>query len=89
MLVPVLALVLSQAPEAPPARPPEPFTGKIEEPRKIKQTRPEYPMEAYRAGLAGPVILECSVDTEGKVTEAKVERVRAAATKAVEQLEAQ
>lgn len=74
MLLSVLALALSQAPEIPQARPPEPFKGVMVQPRLVKQTKPDYPMEAYLAGLGQMVILECEIDKEGRVTEAKVLR---------------
>jgi TonB family protein len=46
--------------------------GSIQEPRKVENVAPEYPADARRAGLAGRVVLECTIDREGKVTEAVV-----------------
>lgn len=74
MLVPALLLVLGQVAEGMQLQQPQPFKGRIDQPKLVKRSRPDYPGEAAMAGLAGPVILECHVDTKGRVTEAKVLR---------------
>jgi TonB family protein len=61
----------------------------IEQPRKVKHVAPKYPADARRAGLAGAVILECTVDAQGRVSDAKILRgvhpLAEAAVKAVKQ----
>ena len=42
------------------------------EPRKTKHVAPEWPANALRAGLNGPVVLECVVGTDGRVEDVKV-----------------
>ena len=49
--------------QSPPAR----VGGDIKEPRKVRGVNPEYPADARRAGLAGVVVLECTVDPRGEV----------------------
>lgn len=48
--------------------------GDIPQPRKLKDVRPEYPAIAQSARVQGVVILECTIDPEGKVVDAKVLR---------------
>jgi TonB family protein len=36
-------------------------------PRRVKVVEPSYPKEAARAGLAGDVVVECSIDADGRV----------------------
>jgi TonB family protein len=43
--------------------------GEIKSPRKIHHVSPHYPDEAKRKGKQGTVVLECTVDREGKITE--------------------
>jgi TonB family protein len=50
------------------------ITGSIPGPKRVKDAKPDYPDEARRLGIGGPVILEASVDAEGKVTDARVLR---------------
>lgn len=86
VLVLVLLGLLSQSPSAgPPVR----IGGDIKEPRKVRSVNPEYPADAQRAGLAGVVILECTIDPRGEVGDMAVLRgvppLTEAASKAVKQ----
>lgn len=61
----------------PPPRPPVPpqrVGGVIKEPKKLKDVAPVYPSLAVQSRVEGVVILECVVDTRGRVREAKVLR---------------
>ena len=73
---PALVALLTSAAlqDAVPSPSPSPVRihGEIKEPRQVKAVPPEYPREAARAGLQGVVVLECSIDPQGKVAEAKV-----------------
>jgi protein TonB len=61
-----------------PAAPPPPRAvrvgGQIKEPHKLKDVRPVYPDIARSARVQGVVIMECTIDPQGKVTEVKVLR---------------
>lgn len=46
--------------------------GTIKEPRKIKDVRPVYPDIAYQARVEGDVVLECTMGTDGTVSDVKV-----------------
>jgi TonB family protein len=48
--------------------------GQIKAPTKIRDVRPIYPLEAQEAKVSGVVILECLIDAEGNVAEARVIR---------------
>jgi TonB family protein len=48
--------------------------GRVKEPTKLKDAKPVYPDEAKRDRIQGIVILECTISTEGKVTDIKVLR---------------
>ena len=48
--------------------------GNIAAPAKIKDVRPEYPAVARAAGVAGVVILEAIIDTNGQIRDARVLR---------------
>jgi TonB family protein len=48
--------------------------GRVKEPAKLKDVKPVYPDEAKRDRIQGTVILECTIGTEGKVTDIKVLR---------------
>lgn len=48
--------------------------GNIKTPTKVKDVRPAYPPDARAAGIQGVVILETTIDTEGRVSDAKVLR---------------
>jgi TonB family protein len=67
-------------PQAPPPPPPPPPSvpvrvgGAIKEPKKLKDVRPVYPAIAQQARVQGVVILECTIDGAGKVTDTKVLR---------------
>jgi TonB family protein len=48
--------------------------GRIMEPRKIKDVKPVYPALAQSARVSGTVVIEATIGTDGKVTDAKVVR---------------
>jgi TonB family protein len=48
--------------------------GTIQEPRKIKNVPPAYPQAAREARIQGVVILECTIGTDGNVTNVTVSR---------------
>ena len=48
--------------------------GNIKTPTKVKDVRPVYPPDALAARIQGVVILETTIDTEGRVSDAKVLR---------------
>jgi len=66
----------------PPPRPGDPITSQprippsegIKQPTKIKDVRPVYPADALAARVAGVVVIEVSLDTEGHVRDATVLR---------------
>ncbi len=87
---PLFALVLlGLLAQVPPAGPPARVGGRIKEPRKVRSVNPEYPADARHAGLAGVVVLECTIDTRGEVADMAVLRgvppLTEAASKAVRQ----
>ncbi len=65
----------------PPPPPPPPGSnvpirvgGNIRTPTKVKDVRPIYPDDALAARMQGVVIIEATIDTEGRVADAKVLR---------------
>jgi protein TonB len=48
--------------------------GNIRTPTKTRDVRPLYPPEAQAAGITGVVILEATIDVDGRVSDAKVLR---------------
>jgi TonB family protein len=60
----------SQAPGETPVRVGPAAT--LQEPRKIKHVTPSYPPSLIEAGVRGTVVLECSIDPEGSVTDMQV-----------------
>jgi TonB family protein len=72
----VVLASLAQAPSPSPSAPVPPLRAgaEIKEPRRVKEVRPDYPEEAYRAGLGGVVILECVIDPKGSINDTKVLR---------------
>jgi TonB family protein len=74
---------------SPPAPAPVRVGGQIKEPRKLKDVRPVYPDIARQARVQGVVILECTIDSRGDVSDIKVLRsiplLDAAAVEAVKQ----
>ena len=48
--------------------------GLVKEPKKLKDVKPVYPDEAKQDRIQGIVIMECTISTEGKVTDIKVMR---------------
>ena len=71
-------------PPPPPGAPPSGATpsgltpvrvgGNVRTPTKTRDVRPSYPPEAHAAGIQGVVILEATIDTDGRVYDAKVLR---------------
>jgi len=70
----VLAWAATLQPPTPSASPSPPLRvgGAIEEPKKVKHVVPAYPAEALRAGQSGVVVLECTIDAQGKVASTRV-----------------
>lgn len=60
----------------PPRRHAEPVRvgGQVRPPRKLRDVAPSYPPLARQARVQGLVILQCTIDREGRVTEVKVLR---------------
>jgi protein TonB len=48
--------------------------GAVREPRKLKQVNPEYPAVARLAHIEGIVVLECLIDSDGRVKDVQVLR---------------
>ena len=71
----VVGGIVGGLPEAPPP-PVQPLRvgDVVKEPRKLKDVQPVYPPLALSGRLQGVVILECMLDTRGRVQEAKVLR---------------
>ena len=63
-------------PPPPPSLPPPPVkaVGEVKPPKLIKKVDPVYPEEARQAKVEGVVILECTTDAYGSVTNVKVLR---------------
>ncbi|HEU4936563.1 MAG TPA: TonB family protein [Vicinamibacterales bacterium] len=64
---------------APPPPPPPPGApvrvgGNVQVPAKLKDVRPVYPPDALDARIQGVVIIEATIDTDGRVADAKVLR---------------
>jgi protein TonB len=53
---------------------PVPVGGEVREPRKLAHVAPRYPELAQRARVEGVVILECVLDEQGRVQDARVLR---------------
>jgi protein TonB len=64
----------SSAPPLPAEAPPARVGGAIPEPRKRRHVNPVYPKEAIQARLQGVVVLECTIDREGRVAEVRLLR---------------
>jgi periplasmic protein TonB len=71
----VVGGIVGGLPEAPPP-PLQPLRvgDAVREPRKLRDAKPVYPPLALSSRLQGVVILECVVDTRGRVQEARVLR---------------
>lgn len=72
----VVGGIVAALPEPPPPPRAEPVRvgGLIKEPRKIKDVPPVYPALAAQGRIEGVVILECLLDTRGRVQQVKVLR---------------
>jgi TonB family protein len=62
------------APAFPSAMAPVRVGGNIKTPTKVRDVRPAYPLEAQAARIQGVVIIEATIDTDGRVYDAKVLR---------------
>lgn len=72
----VVGGIVAGLPEPPPPPRVEPLRvgGAIKEPRKIKDVPPVYPALAAQGRIEGVVVLECLLDTRGRVQQVKVLR---------------
>lgn len=68
--------VEEEEPAPAPRRPAGPVRvgGDVPEPRKLKHVNPVYPNMAKQARVQGIVILECTIDTQGRVSDVRVLR---------------
>ncbi len=68
--------VVEEEPTPAPRRPAGPVRvgGDVPEPRKLKHVNPVYPNMAKQARVQGIVILECTIDTQGRVSDVRVLR---------------
>ena len=64
--------VSSTLPTAAPVTQPVRVSNGIREPRKLRYVAPVYPALARQIGLQGKVVLECTIDTHGRVINATV-----------------
>jgi protein TonB len=64
----VVGGVLDSAPAARPVR----VGGTVKEPRKLKNVPPQYPALARQARIQGVVVLDCLLDTRGRVSEVRI-----------------
>lgn len=62
------------APAAPSGLTPVRVGGNIKTPTKVKDVPPVYPADAFAARITGVIILEVTVDTDGRVSDAKILR---------------
>jgi TonB family protein len=62
------------APAAPSGLTPVRVGGNIKTPTKVKDVPPVYPPDAFAARITGVIILEVTVDTDGRVSDAKILR---------------
>ncbi len=72
----VVGGVVGGLPEAAPPRPARPLRAGIDvrEPRRVRNVEPVYPQIAIDSRVQGIVILECEIDTRGRVDNVKVMR---------------
>jgi TonB family protein len=64
--------VAAQVPDRVGLQEPQRVGGAIKPPTKLKSVAPEYPIDALRVGLEGVVVLDATIDTEGRVGKAEV-----------------
>jgi TonB family protein len=69
-----LSLPADAASPVPGAVAPVRVGGRVKEPAKLKDVKPVYPDGAKQDRIQGTVILECTISTEGRVTDIKVLR---------------
>lgn len=62
------------APRSPSGMAPVRVGGNVQTPTKVRDVRPQYPLEAQSARISGVVIIEATIDTDGRVYDAKVLR---------------
>lgn len=96
LVLPLLLLLGGQEPsppssaegaDSPPSEARAADGARIKEPKRLTWNGPEWPDKALHAGLDGRVVLECTIDPEGRVVEVKplkgYRSLSAAATKTV------
>lgn len=62
------------APALPSGMAPVRVGGNVKTPTKVRDVKPMYPLEAQSARISGVVIIEATIDTDGRVYDAKVLR---------------
>jgi len=62
------------APRSPSGMAPVRVGGNVQTPTKVRDVRPLYPQDAQSARISGVVIIEATIDTDGRVYDAKVLR---------------
>lgn len=87
--MPILLLLIALTAAQDAGREPVKVGGAIKEPKKLKNVPPEYPDDALKAGLQGVVVLQCTIDIEGRVANVEVLKgplpLQEPATKAVKE----
>jgi protein TonB len=84
-----IGVIVGGLPEATTIVKPIPISRGIREPRKLRHVTPTYPPIAIKAGIQGTVVVECTIDANGRVVNAAVVEgnplLNAAAIEAVHQ----
>jgi len=87
-----LTVIVQSSPQTPVSALPQESLrvgGSIQQPVKVKNVPPRYPVEALKVGIEGVVVIDATVDTDGRVSRTEVlsgpTALRAEAVSAVEQ----